>query len=67
MAHNNQRLALFFTPAQISWLSVGLGSLPRAIRDSIRRDLDRQLADHGLDAPPAPIGTLPPAPEARLR
>ncbi len=26
MAHNNQRLALFFTPAQISWLSVGLGS-----------------------------------------
>jgi hypothetical protein len=41
-----RRLALFLTAAQVHWLNVGLGSLPRATRDPIRRELDRQLAAH---------------------
>jgi hypothetical protein len=42
------RIALFLTPEQIRWLTVGLGALPRVTRERIQRDIDQQLAAHGV-------------------
>jgi hypothetical protein len=42
------RIALFLTPEQIRWVTVGLGALPRATRVSIQREIDQQLAAHGM-------------------
>jgi hypothetical protein len=43
-----QRIALFLTAEQIRWLSIGLGALPRAKREPLLREIDMQLAAHGV-------------------
>jgi hypothetical protein len=45
---SDQRIAFFFTEEQARLLSVALGSLSRAKREPLQRELEMQLAQHGL-------------------
>ena len=43
-----EKIALFLTADQIKSLTVSLGALPRATREPLLREIDQQLAAHGV-------------------
>lgn len=43
-----EKIAIFLTAEQIRWVTIGLGALPRAKREPLEREIDMQLAAHGV-------------------